>query len=131
MPSESTPLLPRALPVMSQILWRTGAAFTAVGMIAGAFGSHGLRSRVPAEKVRSWEVGAQYMIYNGLGLLLLSLHPRFALHRFAGPAITLGGALFSCSIFGLVLGGESFRFLGPVTPIGGSIMIAGYAALAF
>jgi len=45
-------------------------------------------------------------IYNGLGLLAVSMHPRFANHRFAGPAIIFGGGLFSLSIAGLVLLGR-------------------------
>lgn len=42
-------------------------------------------------------------IYNGLALLLVSLHPRFAVHRFAGPAIAVGSIVFSGSIMTLVL----------------------------
>ena len=42
-------------------------------------------------------------VFNGLGLLLISMHPRFATHRFAGPAIAAGGFLFSSSIVALVL----------------------------
>lgn len=42
-------------------------------------------------------------IFGGLGLLLLSFHPRFAYHRFAGPAIAAGSLIFSGSIFGLIL----------------------------
>jgi uncharacterized membrane protein YgdD (TMEM256/DUF423 family) len=45
-------------------------------------------------------------VYNGLALLLVSMHPRFATHRFAGPAIALGGLAFSGSIMGLVLAGD-------------------------
>ncbi len=43
---------------------------------------------------------------NGLGLLAISLHPRFSVHRWAGPAIVAGGGLFSGSIFPLVLDRE-------------------------
>jgi uncharacterized membrane protein YgdD (TMEM256/DUF423 family) len=43
-------------------------------------------------------------VYNGLTLLLLSFHPRFGTHRFAGPAIACGGLVFSGSIWALVLG---------------------------
>jgi uncharacterized membrane protein YgdD (TMEM256/DUF423 family) len=55
----------------------------------------------------------------------VSLHPRFATHRFAGPAILGGTLVFSGSIFGLVLGGDSAKFLGPVTPMGGLALMAG------
>jgi uncharacterized membrane protein YgdD (TMEM256/DUF423 family) len=65
-------------------------------------------------------------IYNGLGLMLVSMHPRFSQHRFAGPAIAIGGLVFSSSIVALVLNRDKFKFLGPVTPLGGLTMIAGY-----
>lgn len=45
-------------------------------------------------------------MYNGLALLLVSLHPRFSSHRFSGPAIAAGGLIFSGSIMALVLGGD-------------------------
>ena len=48
---------------------------------------------------RRWD-----QIFNGLALLLVSLHPRYAVHKFAGPAIAAGSMLFSGSIVTLVLG---------------------------
>jgi hypothetical protein len=36
-------------------------------------------------------------------MLLISLHPRFAAHKFAGPAIAGGGFVFSSTIMALVL----------------------------
>ncbi|KAI0652190.1 hypothetical protein C8Q79DRAFT_936529 [Trametes meyenii] len=133
-PTASTPLIPRALSVFPgpSLLWRTGALLAAAGIIAGAFGSHGLRKRedITPEKLHAWQTASSYAIYNGLGLLLVSLHPRFAVHRFAGPAIAVGSILFSGSIVTLILAKDRFRWLGPVTPIGGSILIAGYIALA-
>ncbi|KAI0673455.1 hypothetical protein C8Q78DRAFT_1017261 [Trametes maxima] len=133
-PTAATPLIPRALNAFpgSSLLWRTGALLAAAGIIAGAFGSHGLQKRegITPEKLHAWQTASSYAIYNGLGLLLVSLHPRFAVHRFAGPAIAVGSILFSGSIVTLILAKDRFRWLGPVTPIGGSILIAGYVALA-
>jgi uncharacterized membrane protein YgdD (TMEM256/DUF423 family) len=58
--------------------------------------------------------------------MLVSMHPRFAVHRFAGPAILAGSLVFSGSIFGLVLGPDALRpVLGPITPIGGTVLMAG------
>ncbi|KAI3622095.1 duf423 domain-containing protein [Moniliophthora roreri] len=111
----------------SSLLWRTGAAF-----------AHGLKKHegITPDQVRSWETAAHYavggmlwgqgLVFNGLGLLAISLHPRFAVHRFAGPAIALGGAVFSTTIFALVLNRDRFKFLGPITPLGGLVMISGY-----
>ncbi|OCH96204.1 DUF423-domain-containing protein [Obba rivulosa] len=133
-PSSSTPLLPtigRAFPGPA-LLWRSGALIAAVGIIAGAFGAHGLQRRkgITPDQIHAWETASHYAVFNGLALLIASLHPRFAFHRFAGPAIAAGGIIFSGSIMALVLNRDRFRWMGPVTPMGGSIMIAGYLALA-
>ncbi|KAG8987853.1 hypothetical protein FRB90_003106 [Tulasnella sp. 427] len=111
-------------------LWRTGALLVASGIVTGAFGAHAIRKRVAPEKLVAWNSASHYAFLNGLGLLAISLHPRFSVHKFAGPAIALGCVFFSGSIPFLVLNPERFKFLGPVTPIGGSLMIAGYVALA-
>ncbi|KIY72863.1 hypothetical protein CYLTODRAFT_449601 [Cylindrobasidium torrendii FP15055 ss-10] len=121
---------------MNRIIWKTGAVFATVGVIAGAFGgqfTHGLRSKpgMTPEKIHAWETASHYAMFNGLGLLAVSLHPRFALHPVAGPAIAVGGALFSGSIFLLTLLSPNAKFLGPVTPLGGSILIVGYCSLLF
>jgi hypothetical protein len=42
-------------------------------------------------------------IFNGLALFAISMHPRFSMHKFAGPAIAGGGIVFSGSIMALVL----------------------------
>jgi uncharacterized membrane protein YgdD (TMEM256/DUF423 family) len=47
-------------------------------------------------------------IYNGLGLCMVSMHPSFSSHRFAGPAIALGGFIFSSSIMLLVFNKERY-----------------------
>ncbi|KAF9015246.1 hypothetical protein BDQ17DRAFT_1294906 [Cyathus striatus] len=133
-PTSSTPLLTRrAFLVNPSLLWKTGAIFASVGIIAGAFGAHGLRKRsgMTADKIHAWETASSYAVYNGLALLLVSLHPRFGTHRLAGPAIAVGGFVFSSSIMTLVLAGERWKFLGPVTPVGGMAMIAGYVSLIF
>ncbi|KAF8078518.1 hypothetical protein FPV67DRAFT_1465498 [Lyophyllum atratum] len=127
-PTSSTPLLPRTFTGRPQFLWRSGAIIASAGIIAGAFGAHSLKRRpgITAESIHAWETASSYAVYNGLALLLVSLHPRFSTHRFAGPAIAAGGLVFSGSIMALVLARDRFKFLGPVTPLGGVIMIAGY-----
>ncbi|CUA67219.1 hypothetical protein RSOLAG22IIIB_13330 [Rhizoctonia solani] len=80
--------------------------------------------------MESWKTASHYSVFNGVALLAISLHPKFSTHRIAGPAIALGTALFSGSVFLLVWKGERLKFLGPVTPLGGLCLLAGYAALA-
>ncbi|KAG8711957.1 hypothetical protein FRC11_001375 [Ceratobasidium sp. 423] len=113
-------------------LWRTGAIYTFLGIAFGAFGAHGLVKRkgiLPAQ-LESWKTAAHYSIFNGVALMAISLHPKFSTHRYAGPTIALGTALFSGSVYLLVLNKERFKILGPVTPLGGLALLAGYGMLA-
>ncbi|KAF9787185.1 hypothetical protein BJ322DRAFT_1053976 [Thelephora terrestris] len=133
---STTPLLPRNRMVEPLVnstnLWRSGAVLVAVGISAAAFGAHALKSRpgMTPERVASWVRGANYMTFNGIALLAVSQHKRFATHKFAGPAILGGAILFSGSILALSAFREKVRFLGPITPLGGVFMVAGYVALA-
>lgn len=106
-------------------------------MSCGAFGAHGLKARQPALPQRSidnWSLASNYLIYNGIALLAISFHPLLARgvfrYKLASRLITGGSALFSGSLFGLVLsdqGSPVRKVLGPVTPIGGALMIGGWA----
>ncbi|KAJ6519928.1 hypothetical protein C8R45DRAFT_41254 [Mycena sanguinolenta] len=117
--------------VTPSLLWRLGSGYAAAGVMADAFGAHGLKARgVSSESITSFQTASHYAVFNGLALLLLSLHPRFSVHRFAGPAVAAGTFLFSGSIWALVLDRERFRYMGPVTPMGGMLMIAGYISMA-
>ncbi len=106
----------------------------ALGIILGAFGAHGLKQVVSPEKVASFEVGVRYQIYHGIALLILSLNAS----KIEGTlkvflALILGGILFfSGSIYLLALNdlfGADLSFLGPLTPVGGVLMIAGWGVL--
>ena len=63
-------------------------------------------------------------MFNSLALIAISGHPRFMNRRFAAGSLAVGGALFSGSIYGLVLlkskNMQGGKILGPVTPLGGT-----------
>lgn len=106
------------------------------GVTLGALGSHYLRSRLNADQQRAWGTAVQYHLLHTLAMFAVDL---FLLankkHAAVGTLTTAkylwaaGVLLFSGSIYGLALGGP--RLLGPVTPIGGLCMMAGWGALAF
>ncbi|MDX1384509.1 MAG: DUF423 domain-containing protein [Thermoanaerobaculia bacterium] len=106
-----------------------GAACCTVSVIAGAFGAHGLESRLSAPDLENWEIGARYLMYGGLGLLVLGL--RSAPEATAWPPILLlaGSVIFSATLFVLALGGP--RWFGAITPLGGLGMILGFALLGW
>lgn len=102
------------------------------GIILGAFGAHGLKDLVSAEKIASFEVGVRYQMLNALGLLALAaLKPQLNFSiRNSVIFILIGVICFSLSIYGLtfLLKGDSLgKVLGPITPIGGLLMIVGWS----
>ncbi len=104
------------------------------GIILGAFGAHGLKDLVSSEKINSFEVGVRYQMLNALGLLAFAaLKPQlnFSIKN-AVVFILLGVICFSFSIYGLtfLLKGDSLgKVLGPITPIGGLLMIVGWSLI--
>lgn len=100
-----------------------------ISVIAGAFGAHGLRETVTPERLAAWHTASHYALIHSAALLALALYASATGRSVTLPAslFTAGVALFSGSIFGLVL--FEARILGPVTPIGGLLLIAGWASL--
>ena len=105
----------------------------AVAVMAGAFGAHGLRDRIDPGLMAIWEKAVLYHLLHALGLLVLAA---LAAHGFAGGRVLLWAAallsagiiLFSGSLYLLVL--TNIRWLGAITPIGGTAFIAAWLLLA-
>ena len=100
-----------------------------LSVVAGAFGAHGLRESVSPERLSAWQTAAHYALVHSAALLALALYGAASGRSVTLPAAlwTVGVVLFSGSIFGLVL--FELRVLGPVTPLGGLLHIAGWASL--
>jgi uncharacterized membrane protein YgdD (TMEM256/DUF423 family) len=108
-----------------------GALLGAVSVIAGAFGAHALAARLEPRALELWETAARYLMYGGLALVLLGLfgfHGRRGVDG-AGWCLLLGSAVFSGTVAALALGGP--RWLGAVTPIGGTLLIVGFLLFAW
>jgi uncharacterized membrane protein YgdD (TMEM256/DUF423 family) len=110
--------------------WMLAAALLgALGVILGAFGAHGLQARLSTEQLESWDTAVRYHLLHSVALLALAL---FAAEsgrsiQLPGWLFGLGILFFSGSIYLLVLTGQ--RWLGPVTPLGGLCLIAGWLSL--
>ncbi|MFP3948694.1 MAG: DUF423 domain-containing protein [Gemmatimonadota bacterium] len=107
-----------------------GAVLAFLGVALGAFGAHGLRGRVSADDLQTFEIGVRYQMYHALALLVVA----WVGTRFPGGAVITAGWLFvagilifSGSLYVLVLSGV--RWLGAVTPIGGLAFLGGWLAL--
>jgi|SRR5690554_654533 len=113
-----------------------GLIFIVLGIILGAMGAHYLETiGIVEQQIESFKVGSSYLFYNGLGLLAIAgISHKFDFELIAPfRSIVWGTILFSGSIFCLVLlpaaGLEVNKFVGPITPIGGIIMIFGWLVL--
>jgi uncharacterized membrane protein YgdD (TMEM256/DUF423 family) len=104
--------------------------FLAVAM--GAFGTHGLSGRISAEALRAFQTGADYQGVHALALLGTGLLARQQTWNVwlnaAGWCLFAGILLFTGSLYGLALSG--IRDLGAITPVGGTLLLAGWLCLA-
>ena len=105
-----------------------GAGLLALGIALGAFTTHELKTRLGAAALGWWNTGVQYQMWTGLGLLALS-----ARRGMRGAALTVAaGALFFCgSLYVMALTGWKPLAVVAATPLGGALMIAGWALAAW
>jgi uncharacterized membrane protein YgdD (TMEM256/DUF423 family) len=101
------------------------------GVAAGAFGAHGLRETLEATNhLETWKTAAHYQLIHAVALLALAAwqaHSPSTWARRAGLCWLTGTLLFSGSLYALALGGP--KWLGPVTPLGGLLLIIGWGLL--
>lgn len=110
-----------------------GASLALTAVIFGAFGSHGLEGELTARNsLDSWRIGVRYAMWHALALLVWAgLREAFSRELGGKPVMVcmfIGTLLFSGSIFALSLGVNS-SIMGPITPIGGVLLIVGWASL--
>jgi uncharacterized membrane protein YgdD (TMEM256/DUF423 family) len=102
--------------------------FTAVAF--GAFGAHGLRARLSPAMLEVYRTGALYHLVHAVAALAVALGGE-RLRR--GPMIltlfTLGIVVFAGSLYALAITGVTA--LGAVTPLGGLLLLAAWALVAF
>src|SRR5262245_55418948 len=117
---------------MAKVFFVIGALSGFLGVALGAFGAHGLRSRLEPELLVVFEVGVRYQMYHALALLAVG----WACTRWPGAVVTASGWLFvagtivfSGSLYALALSGV--RWLGAITPLGGLALLAGWLCLAW
>lgn len=119
---------------MERKFFITGSVFGLLAVLFGAFGAHGLKELVPAESVASFETGVRYQMYHAFLLLILGSLSRLSLkyQKSVFYLILLGVILFSGSIYLLALNSLTnfdFRVIALLTPIGGSLLITGWAII--
>lgn len=113
-----------------------GAIYGLLSIILGAFGAHLFKKILSLERLESFETGVRYMMYSAFFLLIVGWIMKFdtSSEKWISWLMIFGTLLFSVSIYFLVFQdylGVNLKFLGPITPIGGAMMIASWAMLIF
>ena len=108
-------------------------AFLAVAL--GAFGAHTLNELLTTEKLNSFETGVRYQFYHSLALLIIGLNAnKLNATALIGKFMLIGIVFFSFSIYLLSLQeliGINLSLLGPITPIGGLLLMISWLILIF
>ena len=109
----------------------TGGGLMALGIVAGAVGTHALRARLSPDDLGIFETAVRYHIYNALGLLIIgavALSASPPLLRWSSWLIVAGIVLFSGALYAASLGAP--RFIHVLPPFGGLALIAGWILFA-
>lgn len=109
----------------------------AIAVATGAFGAHGLQKITSDEKIlHGYQTAVQYQVYHALALLMAAAVAdklSTQLFRWAALCFTGGILLFSGSLYLLtylkIQGSAAAKAIGPVTPLGGVLFIAGWILL--
>ena len=115
----------------AKVLLAAGGLAALAAVALGAFGAHALKGRLTPEMLAVWHTAVEYHVFHALGLLAVGLVaaqlPESALLKWSGWLMLAGIVLFSGSLYALALTGV--RWLGAVTPAGGTAFLAAWALL--
>ncbi len=109
--------------------WLVVAALSgASAVLCGAFGAHALAARLSEAQLSAWHTATLYHLVHSVALLGVALGVPAERRTLPATLLAAGVVLFSGSLYALALGAP--RWLGPVTPIGGSCLVLGWLSLA-
>ena len=111
-----------------------GFFFGLIGIILGAFATHGLKPMLTPEAVNSFETGVKYQIYHALLFLILGNIKELGqkISSWVFYLIVCGVLFFSGSIYLLstnALTSFDFSIIALITPLGGSLLILAWIIL--
>ena len=115
--------------------WSAIAAISlGLAVALGAFGAHGLRSRLDAYSMDVYEKAVLYHFIHAIGLLVVPIMAKVGMTSEVASSrvcwlFFAGILIFSGSLYTLAVTGV--RTLGAITPFGGAAFIGAWALLAF
>lgn len=120
---------------MNKTFLIAAALLGALAVALGAFAAHGLKELLAADQVQVFETAVRYQFYHVFALLAAGLLYKDFPSKpmlWAGRLFITGILFFSGSLYAMTFckyQGMEARWLGPVTPLGGVLFIAGWLLL--
>ncbi len=123
----------------NKTFFTTACLLLALAVVFGAFGAHALKTRLEPNSLQAWHTAVQYHFLHALGILILaavaannhlnSSRLMWAMRLLLGGIVLFSGSLYVLSTMSLWQG--QWNWLGPITPIGGLLFVAGWVIAAF
>ncbi|RFB04825.1 DUF423 domain-containing protein [Parvularcula marina] len=113
---------------MSKTLTFAAALLGFLAVAAGAFGAHALDGQLTEKAADWWQTGTFYLLTHAVAAFAVGVSGQKGLFVTGGWCLALGCTVFGASLYALALGAPSI--LGAITPIGGILMLAGWALAA-
>lgn len=108
-----------------------GCVFAGIAVALGAFAAHALKAQLTPYELSIMEKGVQYQFWHALALIALGAWLQRKPQRLLAVGlgfIVFGTVCFSGSLYGLAL--TEWRWLWPVTPLGGTSFLMGWVLAA-
>ena len=116
---------------MAKFYLALGSINALLVVLIGAFGAHGLKAKLTVENMAIYHTAVQFHFYHAVGLILVGLiawHiPTSPYLRWSAWLMIMGIILFSGSLYALSI--TNIRWLGAITPIGGTVFICAWLML--
>jgi uncharacterized membrane protein YgdD (TMEM256/DUF423 family) len=98
--------------------------------VFGAFGAHLLEDLLTPEELANWDTAVRYQLVHALALIAFGLFgERTSGKDYPGVLLFFGSFFFSASLYALCFGFAP-KLMGPITPLGGLMMIGGWLGFA-
>jgi len=121
---------------MLKLFCLAGAVLGFIGVAAGSFGAHGLKDMLEANgQAANWETAVRYCLFHAVVLVAIAGLAASPGASSAGSLLTVAAGCFVVGIlifsgFLGVLALTGIRILGAIVPIGGVMLLVGWATLA-
>lgn len=118
---------------MNKLFLLAGSILGMLGVGLGAFGAHAFKAMLESTgRLDTYETGIKYMFYHALALVLVGILAKdftAKILTYSGYSFIFGTIIFTGSL--LLICFTGIKIFGAVAPIGGTLMLVGWALLFY